>query len=262
MFNINTLNDEEKFALLFGILAGDGCLSFYKCCNRNYFTIVITGSSLDDIPFYEQVVIPIINSLREGNKKSVKIKKRLDCNAIEILFSDKAFFNRLKSYEFPVGKKGQRLIIPKYFYDYGLLKYIVQGFFATDGSLVLTKNPNKFYPRIEARVIHKDFLRQVYEYLVSLGLSGAYYLGKSRPNPRWRVVQDQYRFQFNGKKNLLLFSDLIGFVNPKHNFKFDKFLEYDLNYNNLINGVAAKNVKPLIIDINSSFYDSMTLGGF
>jgi len=30
MFNINSLNEDEKFALLFGILAGDGCLSLVK----------------------------------------------------------------------------------------------------------------------------------------------------------------------------------------------------------------------------------------
>lgn len=259
---IESFNEEEKFALLFGILAGDGCLSAYTSYNKKYYAIVVTGSSLDDIPFYEQIVIPLINSLREGNKKSVKIKKRLDCNAIEILFTDKILFNKLKSYEFPVGKKGQQLIIPQTFYDKKLVKYIVQGFFATDGSLVLTKNPNKFYPRVEARVIHKDFLKQIYGYLISLGLNGAYYLCKARPDPRWKVVQDQCRFQFNGKNNLLLFNELVGFINPKHKQKFLDFIEYDREYDNAIKGLASKNMYPIRNKINFRFSNQVTLGRF
>ncbi len=32
-----------------------------------------------------------------------------------------------------------------------------------------------------------------------------------------------YRIQFNGKKNLLIFRDIIAFINPKHEKKFKTY---------------------------------------
>ena len=259
-FNLENLNKEEKFALLFGIMAGDGCLSHCVSNGKNYFIISVTGNYYDDKPFYTSVVIPLINSLRL-DRKPIKFRDRQNYGKIEINFSDKTLFNKLKSYGFPVGKKGSQLIISRFFYEKDLLKYIIQGFFATDGSLVLTKNPNKFYPRIESVVIHKDFLKQVYDYLVSIGLKGAYYKGKSKPDPRWKVVQDKYRFQFNGKRNLLFFEKLIGFVNPKHNQKFVYFIKYDNEYDATIKSIQSSNQKLLREPINSEFIKKMaTLG--
>ena len=47
-FNLNSLNDEEKFALFYGIMLGDGCLSYYGTKEKvNRFTIAITGG-IDD----------------------------------------------------------------------------------------------------------------------------------------------------------------------------------------------------------------------
>ncbi len=146
MFNVNSLTDDERFALLFGILAGDGCLCKHiNKKGRTHYFLSISGNYYDDKPFYNLVVVPLINSLR-GDKKPIKFKNRKDQGKIEINFSDKVLFTKLRDFEFPVGKKGQNLIVPQIFEDKGLLKYILQGFFATDGSLVLTQNPNKFYP--------------------------------------------------------------------------------------------------------------------
>jgi hypothetical protein len=132
-----------------------------------------------------------------------------------------------------------------------LVRYVVQGFFATDGSLVLTKNPNKYYPRVEAHVIHKELIHQIYSYLLGLGLHGHKYKCKRVVrDPRWKVIQDQYRFQFNGKKNLILFNDLIGFVNPKQKKKFIDFLEYDNEYVNVMKNVATRRQKELRDSIN------------
>ena len=37
MFDINNLDQDEKFALLFGIMAGDGCLSLVKGKKQIYY---------------------------------------------------------------------------------------------------------------------------------------------------------------------------------------------------------------------------------
>ena len=259
-FDLNNLNEEEKYALLFGIMAGDGCLSKYKPSDRRSFgySISITGNYYDDRPFFD-LIVPLIEHLRE---KSIPIRENPSKGKIEVNFTDKVLFHKIKNLGFPIGKKGQKLIIPKIFYEKDLLKYIVQGFFATDGSLVLTKNPNKYYPRLEAHVIHKRFIKQLYDYLSFLGLKGHFYKCKRiKEGPRWKVVQEKYRFQFNGKTNLLLFNDLIGFINPKQNKKFQEFINYDAEYNKVIKGIDSINQKFLKESINSKFKKRMAVVG-
>lgn len=234
LFNLHDLNHDEKFALLYGIMLGDGCLSLVKSKTK---CVVIT-CNLDDLPFFNKVVSFL---LREFRKKETKIKFRKDCNAIEFNFVDPPLFDTLHSFGLPIGKKGPNLIIPEFFYKNNLLRHIIQGFFATDGSLVLTKNPNKFYPRIEGNGISKDLIFQVSNYLNKVGMKGSFYDSKRKKFYFKReFCQKQYRFQFNGKKNLLLFNEKIGFVNPKHQLKFDRYLEYDSKYIPLSGDNASK----------------------
>jgi len=146
--------------------------------------------------------------LKSFGRKSVTIKERKSCGAIEINFPDKNLFDKIKSFGFPVGKKGPNISIPSYFYDRDLIGFIAAGFIATDGSLVLTKNPNKYYPRIEANGISKVLIQQIHSFFESVGMNGAFYLAKRKNVSRSYNVQPAFRLQFNGKKNLLLFNEL------------------------------------------------------
>lgn len=239
-FDINSLTGEEKFALFYGVMLGDGCLSYYTQKResgrlREFFSVCITGN-IDDAPFYTSVVIPIFKLLINRN---VKLKYRKSCSAIDLLISNKKLFDKIQSYGFPVGKKGSNISIPDYFYECNLTRFVVAGFMATDGSLVLTKNPNKYYPRIEGNGISKKLIQQIKEYLSNADLKGSFYLAKrkSRFYPNW---QQQYRFQFNGKDNLMTFNEKIGFVNPKHQKKFEDFLSYNERYDRKIKGTASQ----------------------
>jgi len=166
---------------------GDGCLSQYTSkFGKVYKVIVITCSLNDDLLFFQEVLIPLLNRIR---LKENRFKIRNHYGSIECQFMDTPLFKFINSIGFPIGKKGTEIIISKVFYDLDLMKYIVQGFMATDGSLVLTKNPNKYYPRIEASAICKIALRQIYDYMISRGMTGAFYLSKSKPNPRWKTSQ-------------------------------------------------------------------------
>ena len=121
-FNLNSLNDKDKFALFYGIMLGDGCLSQYKPKDRNErFAIVITGGLKDDREFFEHILVPLLKSF---GRRSVTIKERKSCGAIEINFPDKNLFERVKSHGFPIGKKGPKLIIPKYFYAFLPMAFI------------------------------------------------------------------------------------------------------------------------------------------
>ena len=128
---------------------------------------------------------------------------------------------------------------------------------ATDGSLVLTKNPNKYYPRIESMAICKNILRQIYDYLCSIGMNGAFYLAKSKPYYKWKNVQTRYRFQFNGKRNLLIFNEKVAFVNPKMQEKFNEFVKYDKEYDLEIKKVSSQKVKFVNEGINNRFEKRM-----
>jgi hypothetical protein len=233
----------KEIALLYGIMLGDGCLC--KCVDKKgktcYF-ISISGNYYDDKPFYDSIVIPLINRLR--NDKKTKYRNRKNYGKIEVNFSDKILFNKLEEVGFPVGKKGNGLEIPKIFYNKKLLKYIIRGFFATDGSIVLTKNPNKFYPRLEAHGISPKLISQIKDYLLNIGLKGHFYECKRRKKfSLGKNFQTQYRFQFNGKENFLLFENLIGFVNSKQKEKFLHFIDYDKEYSKKMKGIPTQKQK-------------------
>ena len=245
-FDINSITDEQKFALFYGVMLGDGCLSQYKTKDkRERLALSITGSFADDKEFYENILVPLLKSL---GRKGVTIKDRSYAGAIEINFPDENLFNRIKNYGFPVGKKGPNINIPGYFYEKNLLRYIVAGFMATDGSLVLTKNPNKYYPRIEGNGISKKLIAQIQEYLVKLGMNGAFYLSKRKNMNSQYKFQQQYRFQFNGKDNLMLFENKISFVNPKHQIKFNNFLSYNQQYDEIIAGIPSQKQKNIRLE--------------
>ena len=250
---------DKDFALLYGIMLGDGCLSLVNRKDRKAQTkfISITGSSIDDLPFFENIVHPLLKKFRG---RDTKIKFRKDCKAIDYNFSDYKLFDIISSFGFPVGKKGDKLFIPKIFYDLNLVTYVISGFFATDGSLVLTKNPNKYYPRLEIHVISKGLLEEIFIYLKSLGLKGALYKCKRLTVSlgSYRNIHQKYRIQINGLQNLILFEKKIGFVNPKYKEKFMKFINYSQDYDTSIFGLASKLVKNVSIKKNELFISHMT----
>lgn len=194
---------EENLAALIGIIIGDGCLCRYK----NHYIISITCSIYDDQPFFDNFLIPILQKLRG---KKIKYFKREKYGKIEINFSDKALFFYLKSLGIPVGKKND-ISIPTNFLNSELKKYVVSGFFATDGSLVITNNNGISYPRVEFRNKSIKLLNQIRSILDDFGMKGGLY-------PKFR------RLQYNGKNQLNMFLDDIGFINPKHKEKYNKWL--------------------------------------
>src|SRR3989338_292175 len=144
----------KDWALLYGIMLGDGCLS---CSIGQYsYGIEIVGSYEHDQPFFAQIVVPAINKFRS---RHIRILKYPQTGSIKIKIKDKKLFTKFKVAGFPIGKKGLSLSLPRTFLESkNLLRYIIQGLFATDGSLVLTKNPNKYYPRIEFTSISKRLM--------------------------------------------------------------------------------------------------------
>lgn len=198
----------KNFAILYGIMLGDGCLTL-TCKNKK--TIFIAGSIKDDVPFFNNIIKPIINSFIG---KDIPIRSRPKIGSINLNFVKNSLFDFIAGFGFPVGKKGNKLFIPKLFYDKNLVRYVIKGFFATDGSLVLTDNNGTLYPRVEANGIAKNLIQEISIFLNSKKINCKFYEAK-RKNNYWKNLQQQYRLQINGKKNLKKFVREIGFVNPK-----------------------------------------------
>lgn len=204
---------DKDFALLYGIMLGDGCLSFVK---PKYYFLSITGHAVDDRPFFNKIVKPLLDKYVE---RDVKIKERYKKNTIELQPACKEFFKELNKIGFPIGLKGPSLQIPKSLNKY--MKEITQGYFATDGCLVLTNNHGILYPRIEFASISRRLLEQVREYLESIGMSAKIYIShKSKGN--WQTL---YRIQSNGLYNLEIFRYKVSFVNPKHEIKYKRYVK-------------------------------------
>jgi hypothetical protein len=208
------LATDKRMSLLYGVLLGDGCLSKCLSNGKHYYFVVISGHAIDDRLFFYDM----IDLLQKITGRLYRIKKQKG-NGMEINFTNKALFTLLKSLEFPVGRKGPKLKIPLFF-DYDAYRNIVRGYFATDGSLVLTNNNGILYPRIEFSSISKGLLEQVLIYLESFGMKGNIYVSKRYINPNY---YDLHRIQCNGRKNLEIFRSKIGFTNPKHEIKYQKY---------------------------------------
>lgn len=204
------ITKSNKLALLYGILLGDGCLSKIE---PKYYFISIVGNIKDDYPFLKDVVK---TNLKHFVKNKIIIKKRIKQRKLEIQFTNKQFFNKLHEVGFPIGKKGTELSIPHVFNNKNM-KHIIQGYFATDGCLVITNNNGIIYPRIELSSISKPLLSQVMIYLKYIGMKGNLYISHKYPSKAWNTL---YRIQFNGRTNLQIFIDKIGFINPKHTKKY------------------------------------------
>ncbi len=199
----------KNFAILYGIMLGDGCLSL---TSKNKKIVFIAGSLRDDIPFFEKVVKPIIKNQID---KDIPIRYKPETGSIQLNFVKNNFFDFIHSFGFPIGKKGNQLFIPKVFYERNLVKYLIIGFFATDGSLVLTDNNGTLYPRVEANGIAKVLIKEISDYLNLVGIKCNCYQAKRRVQTGYPNRQEQYRIQINGKENLKKFIKEIGFINPK-----------------------------------------------
>ena len=203
----------NELALLYGILLGDGSLSKSK---YNHYFVSIVGNIYDDYKFFGDIIVPI---LEKATAKNITIRKRTKQRKLEILISNKDLFNYMSYLGFPIGKKGTKLEIPKIF-NKNDFTYLIQGYFATDGCLVITNNNGTIYPRIEFSSISKNLLLQVLKYLKLIGMKGNIYLSHKYTKKEWN---DLFRIQFNGRKNLEIFTKRIGFVNYKHVKKFEKY---------------------------------------
>jgi hypothetical protein len=204
----------SKEAMMLGIILGDGSFGVY---GKNVYSIRISCHSIDDKKFLRSVVSPLMK--RVFGKEPKEYDRKATRTTDLIIYSRKAYEQMLSMYGLQKSNKWVR--IPTRFADDSVaMKGITAGLLATDGSVVLTNNNGTVYPRVEIQNKSSGILREIRSFLTSKGMNAGLYT-----RPREEYDSTITRLQLNGRKNLLKFNRMIGFINPKHQLKFVKYMQ-------------------------------------
>lgn len=136
----------------------------------------------------------------------------------------------------PLGPKND-IKIPKWIItnkDYS--KACVGGIFATDGCLIFQKKYRKYpyYPKLKITSKSGKLIKQIHNILNEYSIKSSIICEKIRLPRRPNHIWNTYCY---GVNNLRKFIEIIGFINPKHQKKFDNWRRGDLNPQPLDNPV-------------------------
>lgn len=207
---------DEKEALLYETMLGDGYMCITNAKQGTKYFVGVCGNIIKDREFLLDVIRPLFFNL---TGKLPRVEEQPSEGVLRIVMQSKnLLFSLNKEWGLPIGKSRTRKIKEEFTSDSTIMKNIIAGFFAADGSLVITNNNGILYPRIEFQNISYELLKQIQEFLLTLGLKGGLYK-MVRKNPDAIV----YRLQYNGKQNLLKFKKEIDFVNTRDKKKYEEF---------------------------------------
>ena len=198
----------SELAEFIGILLGDGSLSIYNSGRRPYYRLKISFHS-EDLG-YINLVFKLIQDLFD--EKPI-FKTRKNENTVDLFIFKRNIINYLLDLGLKKSPKWNRAIIPKSFLNREFGKFVLRGYFDTDGSLVVANNNGTIYPRLEMKISPSPMQKQFIQLLKIYGFNfGVYQIGRSK-----------VRIQMNGKTELRKWVKLIGFSNIKHLNKYQKF---------------------------------------
>lgn len=192
---------------LAGTFIGDGCFNLYK--NKVYH-IEFAGDKRYDLPYYNNVIIPIIKEVIPDIKPHF-YKSYLRENAIRIVFYSRSLFFLLKDFlGFIPGKKTFTVKIPDKIIGAGS-KYIlatIRGIFDTDGGVFIDRRAiyKRFYPRIIFQTVSKPLYEQLIDYLSS----------EFKIYTRFNEKRQIYIIEIYGINQVNHWMEIIGFSNKRH----------------------------------------------
>lgn len=200
---------DGSLAELFGILTGDGYMNFYPA--KKDYIIEIAGDSRNDKEYFEY----ISNLFLKLFNIRPKLYRRKKQNSAYLRVRSKGIFYFLEQTGFVRGKKEQ-ISIPSWISKNNqYMPSFIRGLADTDGSVVLKRRykSEPYYPVINIVSKSKILINTVYAWLKQSGFSG--WQGKeTKKDKRTGKVTQNYRLEFNGKKNLAKWLKEISFSNP------------------------------------------------
>ena len=203
--------NREKLAEFLGILLGDGNL------NKSSNCITIVGS-LEELDYYNNYVIPIIESLFEVKPK---LRYRKDRNAIYLDFNSKQVMDYL-SKELGLVRGNKRYAhVPEIVKNSSkAIPHFLRGVFDTDGCLKFSKQTSQknYYPRIQFCFSNAPFAHEVKELLEKIGFK----LGM------WKDLRFNglIFYQISGSDNLEKWMSIVDSGNPVQKTKYQMWKKY------------------------------------
>ena len=202
----------------FGALMGDGCITKHKLKDKKYYKyiIIFSGHKSLDKEYHEKYLRDLIKKEFKLNS-SVQLGKVKNVRTLKIF--NKSLLNELIDYGFPLGKKGQKLKIPRRFLKmpWEYKKFIIRGLFDTDGSIYARRDEDYKYPHISITSRSRKLIEQLYKILRERDYS----VWITKPNNS-KLAES---LVLKGIKNTKRWMKDIGSSNPKHVFKYKYWLK-------------------------------------
>jgi len=197
---------------------GDGSMNFYKNKGELKGIYQLRGHIEDDKNHYIKRIKPIFEEL-------YAIKINLREMPLTRVFGFQVWNTELVEFKeklgLPLGKKLDIAIPEVFTQNKDLIISAIRGIFDTDGGINLEKKNNKSYPRIYITTICPTLAKQLYKLLNDLGLRTTIY---SELYNKEFNRQQTFRLTMRGEEMFHKFMKLITPKNPKHFFKYQKFL--------------------------------------
>ena len=181
--------------------------------------------SIDDLEF-SKYVKALMKKLYKLNPSYERINKD---NTISLHYTRKPLILFKQRLGLPLGPKGD-IEIPSWIMDNKEFKIAcVRGIFATDGYLAFQKKYKtvNYYPQLKITSKSSKLIKQIYLIFTDFGIKCSISKDKiiypRKPNVTWNVY-------IYGVHNLKKFVDILGFANPKHQRKYERWCGWrDLN---------------------------------
>jgi hypothetical protein len=192
------LTMNEELAEFAGILLGDGSINIYP--KINHYRLKITLNSNEDkyANYVQSLFFKLFNY-------ELKLSYRKNENTLDLLCFNRKIIRQLIQIGFVYSPKWNRATIPEQFMNKELGRYVLRGYFDTDGCVVIANNNGTIYPRLEMKIMPSSMKEQFQKLLNLYGFKyGVYEIGRG-----------EVRIQMNGKKQLEKWRKEIGFSNKK-----------------------------------------------
>lgn len=219
----------KKLAYEAGVHIGDGNLYSKKGTHK----ITYSGNLQNEELYYLNVLRPLIQEIYNINPVIIKDESN---NSILLIINSKQIAEfKITKLKLPNGKKTHIQIPDVIQNDKKLLIECIKGIGDTDFSLSFKKNRKGIYnePRIELFQRSTELTVQLHESLVSLNFTASI-----EKNVLRRGYKEN-RLRMYGKRNLELWMEKIGFLNPYRLVKYHVWKKYGQvmpyqSYNDLV----------------------------
>ena len=196
----------SKVAEFVGILLGDGQIS------NNL--VGITTNGVDDREYIKY----LLKLIKDLFNFEVKVRTRKNDKAVDIKIYSKNIVNYFLSLGMIRSPKWKRATIPERLMNKKFGKFILRGYFDTDGCVAFTKRTDrrnqKLYPRLEMKFSPSPMQKQFVELLKMYNFN-------FREYPIYKENRGRSLIRLNGIPQIEKWMKTIGTSNPKHYRKIE-----------------------------------------